>query len=275
MDFADVLELASEFTVQQMIERQMFRKRIDAGKPVGLHEFLYPIMQGWDSVCLDVDIEVGGSDQIFNMLVGTTLVKRHRNKQKFVIAGQLLVDPSGKKIGKTEGNMITLNDTPLDTYHKIMLWGDAITPHALELCSNMPMSEVHELAAKLKSGEVSGLDGKMILARTIVTDLHGAEAAAGAEAEYHRLTSKNSGDVDRSILTIQEVQVGENIIDLLVKTGLAQSKRAARELAQNGAVRIDGTAVDAEWCISDDLPESILQVGKKKLENHRLLKLKN
>ena len=172
MDFGDVLELASEFTVQQMLERDMFKRRIAEGKPVGLHEFVYPMMQGWDSVNMDVDIEVGGSDQIFNMLVGSTLIKKHLGKQKYVVAGQLLVDPSGKKIGKTEGNMITMNDTPIDMFHKIMMWGDGITPHALELCSTLSMDEINDIRERVERGELSGLDAKLFLAKQIVTDSH-------------------------------------------------------------------------------------------------------
>ena len=273
MDFADVLELASEFTVQQMLERQMFRKRMDENKPVGLHEFIYPTMQGWDSVCLEADIEIGGSDQIFNMLVGSTLVRRHLHKQKYVIAGQLLVDPGGKKIGKTEGNMITMNDTPLDMFHKIMLWGDAITPHALELCSQLPMQDVRMIEAKLSSGEMTGIEGKLFLAKTIVTDLHGQDAAEGAEAEYRMLTSKASVDIDRSILVQQHVTANDNVVFILVESGLASSNRAARQLLKDGAVRVDGNPIDESWTMSAKSKEVILRVGKRKLENHRLLKL--
>jgi tyrosyl-tRNA synthetase len=273
MGFADVLELASEFTVQQMLERDMFKRRMANNKPVGLHEFLYPIMQGWDSVCLDVDIEVGGSDQIFNMLVGSTLVKRHKNRQKFVIAGDLLVDPSGKKIGKTEGNMITLNDEPLDMFHKIMMWGDGITPHALELCSNLPMSQIEDIAAKLKSGELSGLDGKMFLAKTIVTGLHGAEAAAEAEKSYHALTSKEAA-LDKESFTATDVSTSQNIVDVLVASGLASSKSQARRLLSGKGVRVNGKTVDESWFVTEGASDAVLQVGKKKHENHRLMKLK-
>lgn len=272
MDFADVLELASEFTVQQMLERRTFRDRIENQKPVNLTEFLYPLMQGWDSVKLNVDIEVGGSDQIFNMLVGTELAKRHLGKQKYVIAGNLLVDPGGRKIGKTEGNMITLNDTPLDMYHKIMLWGDSITPHALELCSSIPMEEVRRIEADLASGELSGLQGKKLLAQTIVADLHGPKAAAQAEDEYQQLTSK-AREIDTSLLEQATVGEGVTIIDLLVQAGLASSKRYARELAENGAVRINGERVDTNWVSSLKANDAVLRVGKMKLQNHRLLKI--
>ncbi len=273
MDFGDVLELASEFTVQQMLERDMFDKRIKAGKPVSMVEFLYPLMQGYDSVALDVDVEVGGSDQIFNMLAGTTLIKRHKGKQKFVIAGQLLVDPSGKKIGKTEGNMITLNDTPLDMFHKIMMWGDAITPHALELCSKLSMDEVQDVASKIESGELSGLDGKMFLARTIVTDLHGEEAAKKAEAEYGSLTGADQ-EIDVNSLQVANVTPDDSLIEILVSSELAPSNSQARRLIEGNAVRINGQTVGEDWHFADAAEPVVLQVGKKKIENHRLLKLK-
>jgi tyrosyl-tRNA synthetase len=271
MSFADVLELAGQFTVQQMLERDMFRRRIAEGKPVGLHEFLYPMMQGWDSVKMGVDIEVGGSDQIFNMLVGRELSKRHLGKEKFVIAGNLLVDPTGKKIGKTEGNMITLNDTPLDMLHKIMLWGDAITPHALELCSQMPMSEIEDIKRRLDAGELSGLEGKMLLARTIVTDLHGAEAAKKAEADYSKLTTKHAAEFNIDEFTVAEVQPGDRIVDVLRNAGLATSNSEALRLLNGGAVRINGEKVDRDWTLPTSEDPVVLQVGKKKIENFRNL----
>lgn len=270
MDFADVLELASEFTVSQMLERDMFKKRLSANKPVGLHEFLYPMMQGWDSVAMGVDIEVGGSDQIFNMLVGSTLIRRHLDKQKFVMAGKLLVDPSGRKIGKTEGNMITLIDKPQDMFHKVMLWGDGITPHALELCTNMPMGDIRSIEADLASGALSGLDGKKLLARRIVTDLYDAETAKEAEATYETITAKR-GEVDIADMITESVVVDEGIIAVLTRSGLAKSNSEARRLVTGGAVRINEKKVDDSWVMPNTSEGLVLQVGKKKLENYRKL----
>ncbi len=270
MDFGDVLELASEFTVQQMLERDMFERRISEGKPVGVHEFLYPLMQGYDSLAMEVDIEVGGSDQIFNMLVGSKLVQRHLDKQKYVIAGQLLVDPTGKKIGKTEGNMITMNDEPLQMFHKIMMWGDGITPHALELCTTMPMDEINDLKKQLETGEISGIQGKLFLADRIVSDLHGAEAAVVARQEYDALTSSQN-TIDRERLQIADIVDGQNIVDVLIGAGLTTSKSQARRLLAQNAVRINGITVGEDRALSAGDKGSVLQVGKRKLENHRLL----
>ena len=160
MSFADVVELASEVTVQQLLQREMFQKRMAEGKPLHVHELLYPLMQGYDSVALGVDIEIGGSDQIFNMLVGRDLVGAHLGKEKFVVAGNLLVDPSGKKIGKTEGNMITMIDPPVAVFEKVMRWGDEIVPHALELCTTVPMEKVREIERQMHDGTLDGLSAK-------------------------------------------------------------------------------------------------------------------
>lgn len=270
MGFADVLELASEFTVSQMLERDMFKRRLKANKPVGLHEFIYPMMQGWDSVKMDVDIEIGGSDQIFNMLVGSTLVRRHLGKQKYVIAGKLLVDPSGRKIGKTEGNMITLVDKPEDMFHKVMLWGDNITPHALELCSTMPLTEVKEVEKALTSGELSGLEGKKLLARRIVSDLYDETAAKDAEHTYEAITKKGSA-IDLESVRNETVTPGEDIVAVLTKSGIARSNAEARRLLSGGAVRINDEKITDEWTMPVLEADLILQVGKRKIENFRRL----
>jgi tyrosyl-tRNA synthetase len=272
MDFADVLELASEFSVQQMLERDMFRKRIALEKPVGLHEFMYPLMQGWDSVQLDIDIELGGSDQIFNMLVGTDLVKRHLRKQKFIIAGNLLVDPSGKKIGKTEGNMITMTDTPLDMFHKIMLWGDQITPHALELCTEVSMAKIREITELMESGELSGYDAKVYLAHTVVSELHNDEAADEARELFYALTRDNNIEAISDSITECIVNDGDSVVSILVASGLASSNSDARRLLESGAVRINSQKVDADWHAAPTAGHMTLGVGKKKIENMRVLK---
>jgi tyrosyl-tRNA synthetase len=272
MGFAEVLELASEVTVQQMLERDMFQRRLKNNKPIALSEFLYPIMQGQDSLAMDVDVEVGGSDQIFNMLVGSTFIRRHKNKQKFIIAGELLADPSGKKIGKTEGNMITLNDTPLNMFHKIMLWGDAITPHALELCSELPMTEIEKIIHDLASGKLSGKDGKMFLAGTIVEGLHGEKIAEQARHEYLDLTSKSSNPLVTELQTAK-VTKGQNIVDILVESGLVSSRSAARRLLLSNAVRVNNQTINVDWLVPTSDKKLVLQVGKKMHANFRNLSI--
>jgi len=257
MGFADVLELASEMTVQRMLERDMFERRIRDQKPVYIHEFLYPLMQGWDSVQLGVDIELGGSDQIFNMMVGRDLVKRFLGKEKYVVAGTLLADPGGKKIGKTEGNMVAVLDTPEVMYHKIMLWGDQIVPHALELCTTVPMDQVRQIDEALKKGEEDPIKAKMFLARQIVSELQSPEEAQQAEKAYLALSS---GALLTEV-TEADFSPGTSLIDVLTLSGFASSRGAAKRLIEQGGVRFnDNTVANPRTVVETP---GMLQVGKR------------
>lgn len=267
LTFEDVIELASHVTVQQLLRRDMFEKRMASDSPIHFHELMYPLMQGYDSVALDVDVETGGQDQIFNMLMGATFMKQLKGKTKYVIAGKLLVDPSGKKIGKTEGNMVTLTDTPESMYEKIMSWGDGIVPLALELCSMLPMDEVHEIEVKMKSGVLGGYEAKQLLARTLVTELHSPNAAKKAEEHY---TSVAAASVSPESLPSVTVSASQNLIDILVVCGLAASKNAARRLVEQGGVRLNNETVSDQYAT---LPPGThtLQVGKRTAASFRRL----
>ena len=152
MNFGDVLELASQMTVDQMLKRDMFQKRMAEDKPIFIHEFMYPLMQGYDSVAMDVDGEIGGNDQTFNMLTGRDLMKSIKNKEKFVLATRLLTDSSGKKMGKTEGNMVSLDQTAEDIFGKVMSWADNLIIPGFEIITDVPLEEVAEIKGKIESG---------------------------------------------------------------------------------------------------------------------------
>ena len=137
-----MVKLASHTTVDQMLKRDMFEKRMSERKPVYLHEFLYPLMQGYDSVAMDVDGEIGGNDQTFNMLAGRDLAKSMSGKDKFVVTTKLLVDQDGKKMGKTEGNMVSLDQTPSDMFGKVMSWPDELIPTGFELLTDVSMDDI-------------------------------------------------------------------------------------------------------------------------------------
>lgn len=267
MNFGDVLELMSQTTVQRLLERDMFQKRMGDQKPLYAHEIVYPLMQGWDSVNIvpgGVDIEIGGSDQIFNMLVGRDLVKTQFGKEKFVVGGDLLVDPSGKKIGKTEGNMITLVDSPEGMYEKIMTWGDGIVPIALELCTAMPMEQVAEVAAKMKSGELDGRSAKQLLAREVVGLLHSPESSLQAEAKYNATAQ---GALSGEAVPETRIAQGSSIVDALVSAGLAKSRNDARRLISQGGVRINGETI-ADINYQPQAGDN-LQAGKRRQGSHR------
>jgi tyrosyl-tRNA synthetase len=257
MKFSDVLGLASKMTVQQMIERDMFRRRIDEGKPIYIHEFMYPLMQGYDSVAMDVDGEIGGNDQTFNMLAGRTLLKELKGKEKIVITTKLLVDSSGKKMGKTEGNMITLTDSAQEMFGKVMSWSDEMIIPGYELCTRTPQEEIEKIKEKLRRGE-NPKTFKMKLAYTITEMYHGVKEADNAQTYFESTFGKKEipDEMEHYILK------GEtDLFDLLVVTGLARSRNDARRSLDEGAVKIDGEKVFKNIIPGKD--SFVLQKGKR------------
>ncbi len=267
LTFKDVVELAANFTVQQMLARDMFDKRMKEGKPIGLHEFLYPLMQGYDCVAMNVDGEIGGNDQTFNMLAGRTLMKAVKDKEKFVMTTKLLTDPTGKKMGKTEGNMITLVDTPHEMYGKVMSWTDGMIFGGFELCTEVSLDEIKKMEKEMKKG-ANPRDYKARLAREIVTFYHSADAAESAEKEFANMFQKGGLPDEIQKIKIQDSKI--NIVDLLMSSKLVESKSEGRRMVEQGGVKIDGEKVgliDAVIQVKDGM---VVQVGKRKFAQIKL-----
>lgn len=186
MNMEKMLDLSSNITVDQLLQRDMFEKRRAEGKPIFLHEFLYPLMQGYDSVAMDVDGEIGGNDQTFNMLVGRDLQKIYNNKEKFVLTTKLLVDSSGKKMGKTEGNMVAFSDSPEDMFGKVMSWSDDMMKNGFELCTTLPMAEIKQLEAASQNPR----DLKLKLAFEVVKTFLGEKFAGKARENFIKTFTK-------------------------------------------------------------------------------------
>ena len=224
LTFVELIELASNFTVQQMIIRDMFQERLKKDRPIYLHEFLYPLTQAYDSVAMDVDLEVGGNDQTFNMLCGRDLMKVLKNKEKFVLTTKLLMDPLGKKMGKTEGNMINLDEKPNEMYGKIMSWPDSLIFPGFELCTDLSIEEVNQIKKKKNNPR----DDKARLAREIVAIHHNKVVAQKAEKEFNRVFKERGtpSEVKSYKLGVKNL----NILDLLFKTGLASFKTQTKKL---------------------------------------------
>lgn len=234
MSFADVLELTSNFTVSQMIERDMFKRRIEENQPIYLHEFLYPTMQGYDSVALDVEMEIGGNDQTFNMLAGRTLMSK-QGKEKFVLGVKLLTDPTGKKMGKSEGNMVTMDDTPENMYGKVMSWPDSLLPLAFEVCTRVPMDEIKTVL------EGSPRDAKMRLAREITAVYHGE--AGGLRGESYFVRAIQNKEVPDDIASYTAVP-GTPLSDIALEAGLVRSKSEFSRLVKEGGVSLEGEVIE-------------------------------
>lgn len=260
MNFADVLNLASKMTVEQMSKRDMFKKRNEDGKSVYIHEFMYPLMQGYDSVAMKVDGEIGGNDQTFNMLTGRDLVKEINGKEKFVITTKLLVDPNGKKMGKTEGNMITLNDSPAEMFGKVMSWTDGMILSGFELCTYVPVEEIEKIKQQILAG-VNPRDIKVRLAKEIVTIYHSKEEALKAEEDF--VKTFKEGGLPEKIDEISTIS-GEMLSELSVKAGLVKSKGEFRRLVLEGAVSNQETnekISDPNWKV---VSTNIFKIGKRR-----------
>jgi len=236
LKFKDLIELSSHFTVQQMIQRDMFQERMKEEKPIYLHEFLYPLTQGYDSVAMNVDLEIGGNDQMFNMMCGRSLVKDILKKEKFVVTMKLLADDTGKKMGKTEGNVIFLDESHIEMYGKVMSWTDSVLASAFELCTNISEEELNKITEDLKSDAVNPRDLKMKLAYEITRINHGDKLAQEAQDNFIKTIQKKELPSEIDSWTAQNDSY--NIVDLLAQTGLTQSKGEARRLIEQGAVKL-------------------------------------
>lgn len=260
MNFSDVMSLASQMTVQQMLERDMFEKRMEEGKPIYIHEFMYPLMQGYDSVAMNVDGEIGGNDQTFNMLAGRDLLKTIKNKEKFVVTVKLLEDNNGKKMGKTEGNMIALSDTAQDMYGKVMSWNDSLIIPAFELCTDTPMTEIESIARDMVSGSVNPRDLKKKLAFSIVDIYHGTKKAKEAEEEFTNTFQKNEIPTDIENIFVSKDQL---LADIFLSKKIVSSKSEFRRLVDEKAI----TNLDTNEKVSthtEAAKNGVYRIGKKR-----------
>lgn len=262
LDFSNVIDLASKVTVQQMIERDMFQRRIEDRNPIGLHEFLYPLMQGYDSYALMTDVEIGGNDQLFNMMMGRTLQAdlSGKKKQKFVITTKLLEDPeTGRKMSKSEGFYVSLSAKPNDLYGKIMRLPDSIVPLCFELCTEVDMKEVEKLAG------MHPKETKSRLAFEITAMLYGSKKAERARKEFERIFQEGGFPEEAETIRLDSPK---DIISVLADTGIVLSKSEARKLVDGGGIELDGKVIK-DWNTRVD-PEKhrTIKIGK-----HRFVKI--
>ena len=268
MTVTDMIRISAQFTVQQMIQRDMFQKRLAENKPIGLHEFTYPLLQGYDSVALNVDGELGGTDQTFNMLAGRTLMHSLQDKDKIVFATPLLEGTDGRKMSKSFGNVIGVFDPPYDMYARVMSLSDQLLLRYFELCTDVGEDELHAIRQEYAIG-ANPMGLKKRLARTITTYYHDVDAAINAEQRFEREVQRHEVPED-----LPEVSIGRlgawPIVDLLIAAGLATSKSEARRLVEGGAVRLDDVTVRDRAAEVDVRSGAILRAGKRAFARLRM-----
>ena len=267
MSFANVIRLASKYTVARMLERDDFTIRYKAGEPISVHEFLYPLAQAMDSVAIHADVELGGTDQKFNLLVGRDIQREFGQEPQVILMMPILAGTDGiEKMSKSLDNYIGVNDTPKDIYGKTLSIPDKLIYQYFELATDVPKKELLEIKKSLDNPKTNPRDIKRTLARTFVQMYHSQEAATAAEEEFDRIFVEKSIPDNIEIYTVS-ARIG--ITALIVEAKLAASKGEARRLVDQGGVSIDGERVSDPNVLLPDKSEFILKVGKR-----RFLKVK-
>ncbi|HEX9679732.1 MAG TPA: tyrosine--tRNA ligase [Candidatus Saccharimonadales bacterium] len=259
LSLKDLVEIASNISSVQLFKRDAFKRRIKRGDTVWFHETMYPLLQGYDSVVLDVDLEIGGTDQEFNMLIGRELQRKMKNREKFVLTTPMINGTDGQPMSKTSGNCVWLDDLAPDMYGKLMSVSDEQIIPYLELCTDVPLVEVADLKQQIEAG-ANPKEAKMRMAREITTIWHDNAAAQTAQEQW---TAQFSGGELPEDIPSLELGVGSwELAELLVKTKLASSKSDAKRLIEQGGVRLNQNKLDTD---SVDIKSGdILQAGKRR-----------
>lgn len=263
LDFADVLKLASKYTVARMLERDDFHKRYTEGRPISIHEFMYPLMQGYDSIALKADVEFGGTDQTFNLLMGRHLQGEEGMPEQTIITMPILEGLDGvQKMSKSLGNYIGISEAPSEMYGKAMSIPDELMMRYFMLVTDMSIEEQEQLSKDLESGAAHPRDVKMKLAHTIVRLYHGEEAANFGQDEFVRVFQKHAMPTDIPEYKVAITEEPVFVPQLLSDAGLTASNGEARRSIKAGAFKIDGEKCNEEHILLKD--GMVLQVGKRK-----------
>ena len=270
MGLKELLSIASKFTVARILERDDFTKRYQSQTPIALHEFLYPIMQAYDSVKIEADVEMGGNDQLFNLLAGRELMEKMGMEPQIALTMPLLEGTDGtRKMSKSYGNYIGLTDEPADMFGKTMSIPDEMIGKYYRLASSLTPAEVDEIDAALADGSANPYELKRALGRDLVTTYHSAEAAVEAEAEFDRVHKNRDLPTDIAEVSVEIAVNDEGLVYLpavLQAAGLVPSAGQARRNIDGGGVKLDGEPVAPKAYNVDPAslkPGTVLQVGKR------------
>ncbi len=261
MTSGELIREAMNFTVNQMIKRDNFWQRFEADKPIGLHEILYPLLQGYDSVAVKADVEIGGNDQLFNLLAGRTLQKKYGQTEQNVMTFELLEGTDGRKMSTSYGNCIYIEDTPNEMFGKAMSVSDELIIRYLTLVTDLSLSEVNRIEKELVAGK-NPRDAKVVLAKELVKRYHGEKAAEAAYKNFEQVFVKN--EIPENIDEVEVLNKEWLLTDLLCETGLTPSKSEARRMIEQGGVRVDSAVIGDRDTKLRPKSGMVVQVGKRK-----------
>jgi tyrosyl-tRNA synthetase len=263
LTFAEVTELAESFSVQQMLARRNFKERYEKGIDISLREFLYPLMQGYDSVAVESDVELGGFDQLFNLMAGRTIQRYYGEKEQDILTCEMLEGTDGRKMSTSWGNVINISDEPNDMFGKLMSVRDELIFKYLRLATDMPDEEISAIEKSVKGKKINPRDAKLILAREVVSLYHGGNSAARAEKEFQSVFQKK--ELPAEIKTVFIAKTKLTAAELLFLSGLAKSKSDAFRLIAQGGVKIGGGKTTDQRAVIDlsSGKEIIVQSGKR------------
>jgi len=265
MSFEDVIKLASKYTVARMLERDDFTKRYKNGEPISVHEFLYPLAQAMDSVAIESDVELGGTDQKFNLLVGRDIQREFGIEPQVILTMPLLVGTDGvEKMSKSYGNYIGISDSPKDIFGKTLSIADSLIYTYYELATDISNADLAKVKTDLENPEVNPRNIKRTLAKKLVEMYHSAESANEAEEEFDKIFIKKEIPDEIPLFEITNGQKEISILDLITTVDFAPSKGEARRLVQQGGVTLDGEKIADISATVQLKPENILKVGKRK-----------
>ncbi|MCX7985070.1 MAG: tyrosine--tRNA ligase [Bacteroidetes bacterium] len=265
MTFADVIRLASKYTVARMLERDDFTLRYKAGEPISIHEFLYPLAQAMDSVAIKADVELGGTDQKFNLLVGRDIQREFGLEPQVALMMPILTGTDGvEKMSKSLDNYIGITDPPNEMYGKTLSIPDSLIYTYFELATDVPLERLKEIKESLNSGAVNPRDLKRELARTLVAMYYSPQEALKAEAEFDKIFVEKSTPTDIEEFKLERENDTVTIVTLLTQTKLASSKSEARRLIEQGGVSIDGERITDVNAPLPTKPVFIVKVGKRR-----------
>ncbi|MDI6846227.1 MAG: tyrosine--tRNA ligase [Candidatus Saccharicenans sp.] len=271
----DIIKLASKYTVARILERDDFTKRLKAGLPISVHEILYPLMQAYDSVALQADVELGGTDQKFNLLVGREIQREYGQEPQVILTMPLLEGLDGvEKMSKSLGNYVGINEPPNEIFGKIMSISDDLMYRYYELLTDVPTEEIESWKKLAREGQINPRDLKARLARMIVSDFWGEEEAIKAEEEFDRVFRQRylPSEMEEKFIEIEPVSAAPELVDIMYNLGLVPSRGEAKRLIRQGGVYLDGQRIEnIEHKIDTGKLEQVLRIGKRKFYRLKLI----